>query len=72
MKQIQIGRVPGEIKTYVVEDNATVADALRVAGITQITGESLVLNGDPASLESQLANGTTLLLTRQVKGNGSF
>ena len=71
MKEITIGKVPGSLQNIAVEDGASVADALSVAGLSA-DGYEIRLNGSVASLESSVPDGAKIFLVKKIKGNQSI
>ena len=70
MITVKAGKVPGQIGSYVVEVIASVKDVLDAAEI-DVTGHVVRLNGDVVTdLENtQVNDGDSVLVTRQIKGN---
>ena len=60
--------VPGRAVPVLLDDGATVADALNAAGV-DATGMQVRLGGEAASLEAAVEHGDRVILTRQIKGN---
>jgi sulfur carrier protein ThiS len=60
--------VPGSTKAILVNENATVADALDTADVPS-AGFQVRRNGEAVSLDATVEHGDRLVLTRQVKGN---
>lgn len=74
MKTIKIGRFPGRISNYAVEDSITVNQALGLAGIdvmpeqeTKMNGETV--NGETVNGDELVENGSTIIVTKRIKGN---
>ena len=63
---VRCGKVPGQIKEIALNGGRTVADALDACEIDD-DGEIRV-NGEPATLETGLRQGDTVLLLHKVKG----
>jgi TusA-related sulfurtransferase len=71
MINIKVVRVPGAVVEVVLDDGATVADALQHANITVDAGESLKVNTDDATLATVLVDGARVILSKAAKGNRS-
>lgn len=71
MINAKIVRVPGAVIDVVLNDGATVADALTAASITVGSNESLKVNNDNATLETPLFDGARVILAQSAKGNRS-
>ena len=70
-KTIQIGDWDGKQQTITIEDNSTLQDALRIAGITAKVSQQVVAYSDasPVDFSDSLIDGETYLLTgSQVSG----
>ena len=65
---VNVARVPGHMRTIVVQPGATIAEVLTLADLDP-AGYAIRLSGDEANVDSQVSDGDTVLLTRQVKGN---
>lgn len=65
---VRVGKLPGTLSDVALEGGATVADALREAGLSA-EGHQIRVNGTNADASRTLAEGDTVLLTRQIKGN---
>lgn len=60
--------VPGNLKSVTLESNATVADALLKAEVSA-EGRDIRVAGQPATPETPLANGQTILMFKAIAGN---
>lgn len=69
MINIRIARVPGTVQELALEDGATVADALRQAGMSVQTGEALKVNISDATTGQVLSDGDRIMLVKGAKGN---
>lgn len=68
-KVIKVGIMPGRISEVVVEEGATVADVLELAGL-DATGYEIKVDGTVSSADTATtASSNLVLLTKQVKGN---
>lgn len=66
---VKIGQMPGTINEYALEDGATFAQALELAGLNS-SGYEVKADSRTVTNLSESADGTALiLLTKQVKGN---
>lgn len=71
MITVQVGRLPGSVNSYVLNDGATASDALAMAGITG-DGYDLRVNDRVGRLDQRLASGDSVLLVKKVKGNSTI
>lgn len=69
MKTLKVGTFPGTLKEIVIEDTATVKDALKIAGISVESDQEIKFDGVITDLNSSVANGTLLIVTKRLKGN---
>lgn len=68
-KTIRVGMMPGRINEFAVEVGTPLSDVLQMAGL-DATGYDIKVDGEKASIESTVQDGTSLvLLVKQVKGN---
>lgn len=65
---VNVVRVPGPHRPVMLEDGATVADALNVLEIDP-AGWAIRVGGEEGHVGTTLSDGATVILTRQVKGN---
>lgn len=69
MIDIKVVVVPGAVKEVVLEDGATVADALTAAGYSA-DGYTINLDGhSDASLDTVLSDGQRIAISKNAKGN---
>lgn len=68
MLRIKVGVMPGKVEEYVVENGATVANAITVAGLSS-EGYEVMVNGYPAVFEKEIADNSYVTLTAKIKGN---
>ena len=68
MRTVKVGTFPGEIKEYVVEDNARISDVLGLAGITVGAEQSITADGETVSASDYVGDATTILVTKRLKG----
>lgn len=67
--QIKIGKVPGRTQVLELQEGATIAEAVRQAGL-DVTGHELRLNGvSTEDFNKEVADGAIVLLTPRIKGN---
>lgn len=64
---IKIVRLPG--KTTTVNGTGTVSQLLAQAGWALEAGETITVGGAPASLDTQVSDGSSILLSKSAKGN---
>ena len=65
---VRVGRLPGKIEELALGSGAIVADALSIAEIDP-EGYEVRVNGSPADMDYELADGDTILLVKKIKGN---
>lgn len=65
---VRVGKLPGRIMDIALNGGRTVADALNGADLYS-DGFEIRVNGAPADLEYNLANGDTVLLVKKITGN---
>lgn len=68
MKTIKAGTVPGMLREYSVEQNATIADILSMAEI-DLSGRTVMLDGASVATDTVPADGSTVTVTQKIKGN---
>lgn len=66
---VQIAKMPGAMKTLVLEEGSTVADALRVAEIEMTSGYEVRVDNDKAEMNTVLNNNAVVIVTKMIKGN---
>lgn len=67
--EVRIGVVPGNVDTIVLNDGATLGDALNMKGLS-MTGHTVQVSGATVTSTShQLQDGDRVMLTKAVKGN---
>ncbi len=62
------GLAPGTLQSIAVEDGTTIEEVLDHASL-DASGFEVRRNGSAASLSTEVADGDTILLVRQIKGN---
>jgi sulfur carrier protein ThiS len=67
MIHIKVGKIPGSITEVVLEDDATVADALTAASLSA-DGYTIKLNGETASTSTTVEDEDEVILTKSIKG----
>lgn len=74
MKTINIGPYDGDQVQIQVEDNATINDALRTAGLTLARSQSVTSYSDAENLDlgSSVQDGETYLITGNQSSGFSF
>jgi sulfur carrier protein ThiS len=65
---VKVANVPGSIQEVALQTGATVADALRTAGINA-SGKVIKVGGRDASTTDTLSNGSTVLVSAKITGN---
>ena len=61
--------LPGRIRDYVLNGGRTVKDALAVAELDPESDAEVRVNGEVASMETELKEGDCLLLVGGIEGN---
>lgn len=69
MLTLKIGRFPGRINEYVVENGITVADALRMAEIEVDSESDVKFNTNRVTTSDTIDENGTLVVTKRIKGN---
>lgn len=67
--EIRIGMVPGRMNDIVLNGDRTVQAGLTAAGLTVPSGYTIRVNGSDANTGTRLADGDTVLIVKNVKGN---
>ena len=65
---VTVGKVPGTLQNIAVEDGATVADVLRVAGLSA-EGFEIKINGATGTTSSTVSDNAKVFLVKKIKGN---
>ena len=65
---IKVGQLPGKIIEVAVEENATVANVLEIAGL-DATGFEIKVDGNTVTENDVVGSANMVLLTKKVKGN---
>ncbi len=65
---VNVVKVPGAYRPVVLDEGATVADALSALDIDP-AGYAIRVGADEGNPSTVLTEGSTVILTRQVKGN---
>ena len=66
--EVRVGKMPGRIESYALDQGATVGSALSVAGLDS-EGFTIKVNNEIANSDKVLNDGDLILLVQQVKGN---
>lgn len=66
---VQVAKMPGAMKTIVLEQGSTVADALRIAEIEVAAGYEVRVDNDKAEMTTVLNNNAVVIVTKMIKGN---
>lgn len=64
---VRVGEVPGSITEVMLNGDRTVEAALEAAGLS-IGNREAKVDGDPATLDTRLSDGSTVLLVKKIKG----
>jgi|TARA_B100001093_G_scaffold149278_1_gene142025 putative ubiquitin-RnfH superfamily antitoxin RatB of RatAB toxin-antitoxin module len=67
---VKVGKVPGATTEVVLEQGATVAEALSAAGIEIGSTTEIKLNGAAVSQSDVLGDNSRLIVSDGAKGNG--
>ena len=68
MTTLKIGKFPGRLSEFAVENGTTVAQALELAGIEVGVEQEIKLDGETVSTADVVDNGAVLLVTQRIKG----
>lgn len=66
---VQVTRVPGAMKTITLEQGATVRDALAIAEVELSQGYEVRVDDEIATVDTVLADGAVVVLSKMIKGN---
>jgi len=66
---VTVGKVPGELRELAVNDGATVADVLELAGLDASAGFEIRVNGSVGSMDTVISDGAKVFLVKKIKGN---
>lgn len=66
---VTVGRVPGAIANVSLLEEGTVQEVLRVANITLAAGEEVRVDGEAATLDTEVEDGARVFIVKQIKGN---
>lgn len=66
---VKVTKVPGAMQTITLEEGATVADALRIAGIEAGAGYEIRVDNEVASVDTVLEDEAVVVVTKMIKGN---
>lgn len=69
MIQVKVIQMPGLIRDVQVADNALAGDAIRAAGINNLDGYTIKVNGLEANANTSLADGSSVIVSQGAKGN---
>lgn len=67
---VKVGKVPGATTEVVLNQGATVADALSAAGIEMTSTTLIKLNGGEVNTSDTLSDNSRLIVSDGAKGNG--
>jgi putative ubiquitin-RnfH superfamily antitoxin RatB of RatAB toxin-antitoxin module len=65
---VKIGQMPGRIVEIVIDSEATIADAIELAGLTA-DGFQIKADGNTVTLDDKVGTANLILLAKMVKGN---
>lgn len=66
---VKVCRIPGSVNEVILNDDATVADALSAAGQTVGAGETVNLNGFNTTTDAPVNDGDRVIIAKGAKGN---
>jgi hypothetical protein len=66
---VRVARIPGQVIELALDDGATVAQALSKAELSVENGETLKVQGMPATPDKVLNDGDRVVLVKGAKGN---
>ena len=64
----KVVRTPGALVEVMLNDGATVAEALTAGGFELASGEGLTMNGAPVSTTDSVVNGAAIVIAKAFKG----
>ena len=65
---VKIVRIPGSVSELMLDDGATVNDAMSAAGTSVNSGERLEVDGREASGGTTLYDGARIVISKAAKG----
>jgi len=69
MISIKIGKFPGKLDNYTLEDGTTVAEALEMAGLSVGDEQEIKLDGEVVNMNDIIEDDANMLLvTKRLKG----
>ena len=68
MITVKVAQMPGALREFVLEDGATVSEALDTADMSA-DGFTVSVNGATSGEDRVLADGDNVILTKAAKGN---
>jgi hypothetical protein len=71
MINVKVARIPGTVVEVVLDDSATVSEALSAANLTLAEGESPKLNGQTTGLDASVSDGDRIVVAKGAKGNAA-
>lgn len=66
---VKVCRIPGSVNEVILEDVATVANALSAANQTVGSGEAVKLNGFDTTMDAAVNDGDRIIIAKGAKGN---
>jgi sulfur carrier protein ThiS len=70
MITVKVGKFPGQVSEYNLNDDCTVACALSQASLSS-EGYSILVNGIAGSLDDTLDDGDRVILSEKVEGGNA-
>lgn len=68
MTTLKIGKFPGRLNEFAVEEGTTVAQALELAGIAVEAEQEIKLDDEVVSTSDKVDGGAILIVTKRIKG----
>ena len=68
MKTVKCGTVPGVLREFQVEDDATIEDVLELAEI-DLGNRTVMMNGANVDTDDEVEQNATITVTQKIKGN---
>ena len=66
---VRIGTLPGRIRDYALNGGRSVEDAISVANLSIDNEAQIRVNGETATLKTDLKEGDSLLIIESIEGN---
>ena len=66
--EVKVARTGGEVKAFLLEEGASVEEALEASGVSYDKNDRIRVNGKSAELEDELSDGDIVTLAGKIKG----